>query len=166
MAAWGWTGLASFLLLPAVAVIAVLLLLVLSDRRGPSWAWLASGLLATSLGVVFGERSPGGDTLLLPHNIDRHVLLLMHASVLVTCRALGEGRGRRRALGAAALAIVMGGVVMDARLPPVGDATSREQLAALDSCYRGEPPFTAHIDCRVDIQPLGWRLVIERRKPS
>ena len=157
-------GVGSTLLGLGAVLIALLLTLVVLDRRGPSWAWLLVGLGAAVAGAMIGMKSGDGASLLVPRNIERYLLPLLYASVLVMVRGAGAGGRPRaaRAVAVVALMLTAVGVVGDARLPTQGAAVDRAQLVALVPCYAGEPPYQEAVGCVVDVQPPPWKLVILR----
>jgi hypothetical protein len=144
-------------------IIAVLVVLAVTDLRGPSWLWLAIGVLAAVMGALVGMRSGAGAALLEPRNVTRYAVPLLLASMLVLVRGLAVADSTwRRVVAGGALALALVGVVADARLPPAGPAVQQIQLAQLRPCFEGEQPFADAIACTVDIAPAGWQLVVFR----
>lgn len=152
----------ALLLLGAVIMVALLLLAV-TDLRGPSWLWLAGGVVAAVLGALIGMRSGTGADLLEPRNVTRYAVPLLLASILVLVRGLANASLTwLRVVAAGALALTFVGVIADARVPPAGAPVARSQLADLRPCFEGQRQFSDAVACTVDIAPEGWQLVVFR----
>ncbi len=166
----GERGLASDQLPPGLLIPvagAVLLVLVavltLTDLRGPSWAWLASGLGAIVLAMAplpAAERA----LVLQPYIAGRYSLLAMAAVVLISMRALSMVSAFRRILATAIVLGVVIGMVIDAYLNPLGPGVPQTELAAFEDCVSGAPRYADAPFCFVNIQPAtgDWRIVVWR----
>jgi hypothetical protein len=154
----------STLLAVAAGILLVLVaLLILTDLRGPSWAWAATGLATIVLAmssVPIAERV----LVLQPYVSGRYAVLASAAVVLVAMRGLGIGGTPRRVLAVAALVLMIPGILIDAYLKPLGAGVPTAELTAFQSCLDGAPEYADAPFCFLDIQPEtgDWRIVVWR----
>ena len=159
----GGTTVATVLAVAAIVLLALVAVLVLTDLRGPSWAWLATAALCIG-GAVTSVRSEELPRLLEPYISGRYVLLATAAVVLIVMRALALGTRLRRGLAIAALVLMVPGTVADAYLPPMAPAVSRDALAEFSRCLDEQPPYEDDPFCFVRIEPTSgeWKIVVWR----
>lgn len=146
----------------SVVLLGIVAVLVIVDLRGPSWAWLGTGVLCVSLAILAMPAEARAMSL-SPYFGGRYVLLMLAGIVLIVVRALAGG-GRPRWVAAGALILMVGGVVGDAVLPPLAEGIPKQDLVQMQACLDGEPEFADAPFCFVSIQPLtdDWRIVVER----
>ena len=143
-------GFISVLLLPALAMLALLGYLAWRDRRGPSPVWLLGGLLWISLAVVSptGAVDPGW---VARANAEwRYFGLAIAAGMLVLVRAMAAPSTRRAAtvgVVGCSLAVLAGAYL---RAPTA--TVDPEQLRAFAECLDDAGPRP----CTLDIAPQGW----------
>lgn len=147
----------------ALALLAAVALLVLTDLRGPSWAWLATGVACVALAMASALPSEWPSTL-TPYISGRYTLLATAAMVLVTFRALALGAGARRWLAVAALALMVPGLLIDSYLKPLGPGVPAADLGAFQRCLDDAPEYSDAPFCFVPIQPAtgDWKIVVWR----
>lgn len=147
----------------ALTLLGLILALAVIDWRGPSWAWLATGVLCVGLATVATPADRLASTL-APYVSGRYALLLLAAVVLVVVRALSVGGQRRRWVAAAALVLMVSGVVGDAVLPPLAPGIARQDLGLMQSCLDAEPRFADAPFCYVPTQPEAgnWKVLVQR----
>ncbi len=158
-----WQVVGSVLAIAAVVLLALVAVLILSDLRGPSWAWAATGLATIALAmasVPTDERA----LVLQPYISGRYTLLAAAAMVLVVMRGLGLGALFRRIVAAAALVLMIPGMAVDAYLSPLGPGVPEAELSTFQACLDGATEYADDPFCFVDIQPdTGeWRIVVWR----
>lgn len=143
-------GFLSVLLLPALAMVALLGYLAWMDRRGPSPVWLFSGLLWISLAVLSPTGALDVGWVARANAEWRYFGLAIAAGMLVLVRATSVQRTRRVAtvgLLACSVALLAGAYL---RAPTA--AVDPVELRAFEACLEGETPRP----CTLDIAPEGW----------
>lgn len=158
---WWLAGAVSALLVLCLLMGALLVALVVLDLRGPSWAWLAVGLVTAVLGVV-GTSPFFYRQLFEPYAASRYVLLFAFGAVLVMGRALGVGGRWQQVLGGVAVALMALAMIGDARLPPMGEAIPPAQLDALAECLAADAPPGTQCALRIAPSSADWQLVITK----
>ena len=154
---------AAVLTVLALALLAVVALLMLTDLRGPSWAWLATGVACVGLAMASALPSEWPSTL-TPYISGRYTLLATAAIVLVAFRALALGAGARRWLAVVALALMVPGLLIDSYLKPLGPGVPEVDLVAFQQCLDEAPEYVGAPICFVPIQPAtgDWKIVVWR----
>ena len=145
----------------ALLLLALVLALILTDLRGPSWAWAATGLGCILLAIA-GTSTANFHSMLTAHSAGRYAVLGIAATVLIVGRALATGSGPRRMVAVLALMIMVPGFLFDLALPPAGAPVERADLARLQDCLDGQAPGPAMKYCAVGTAPKGWQMVIWR----
>lgn len=151
------------LALLALVLLALIGALAVIDWRGPSWAWLATGVLCVGLATVATPADRLASTL-APYVSGRYALLLLAAAVLVVVRGVAVGGRPGRWLAAGALVLMVGGVVGDAVLPPLAPGIPQSELVLMQSCLDAEPRFADAPFCYVPTQPEAgnWKVLVPR----
>ncbi|MCB0914872.1 MAG: hypothetical protein KDC23_04120 [Actinobacteria bacterium] len=147
----------------AVVLLVLVALLVLTDMRGPSWAWLATGLAAIVLAMA-SLPEVERPLVLQPYISGRYAVLAMAAVVLIVVRALATGTVFRRVVALVALLMMVPGFAVDAYLNPLGPGVPAAELEAFAACVAEQEQPAGEPFCYVDIQPdTGeWRIVVWR----
>jgi len=143
-------GFVSILLLPALAMVALLVYLAWMDRRGPSPVWLVSGLLWISLAVVSPTGALDVGWVARANAEWRYFGLAIAAGLLVLVRSTSLPPTRRAAtvgLLGCSVAVLAGAYL---RAPTA--AVDPVELRAFAQCLEGGTPRP----CTLGIAPEGW----------
>jgi hypothetical protein len=160
---WGDGGTGTLITVLALVLLAIVAALVLTDLRGPSWAWLATGVGCVVLAMASALPSEWPTTL-TPYIAGRYTLLAMAAMVLIAVRAVALGAGARRWLAGAALVLMIPGTLADAYLDPLGPGVPQADLVEFQRCLDGAERYAVDPFCFVRIQPTtgDWKIVVWR----
>lgn len=144
---------------PAIGLLLAVGFVAGSDWRGPSPAWLASGLLWLVLGTSTRIQGPW-EELLHPFVVGRYLDLLVAATILIVFRALCLPSRPGRIVAIGTLFVMSFSMVTGLFIPqePLGVRLrlDRGELVAFGECVseRTGP-------CTLPIVPSGWTLTIE-----
>lgn len=160
---WVDGGPVALLTAMAVVLLAIIAVLVLTDLRGPSWAWLATGLACVVLAMASALPAEW-PVILTPYISGRYTLLGMAAMVLIVVRGLALGSRPRRWLAVAAVLLMIPGTLVDAHLKPLGPGVPRADLLEFERCLASAPEYAGDPFCFVRIQPSAgdWKIVVWR----
>ena len=140
-------------------LVALVGMLVVLDRRGPSPWWLLTGVWALALGLLGSAVLVDWQVTYCSTGNGRHMFTALFTAMLVIIRALGRGSGMARIVAGIALSMCALSLARVETWPSNAEVITPTDLAAFQECLdRGASPQQP---CVLPVAPAGWQIRVE-----